>query len=299
MLSALSLNGQSIYKKQNYSLSAAIVLNFGSTLNRIGIKLNSDYRYQRTNIKNAIAYHYNLTSYGHRFSSSEWKIDAHVHIGIGEHLPLESFLYTELDNTGRKYAIGYGYHYYKDNRSTSQSSGTVNFRINKFIAISENDILGNLKGLDQFRTGTFLAGWIDGPRIYSMKTVLWTGQTRCDGLKKVYDSDYPARYGYKDITSCRYGRKSHGILAAELLYKVNDYNLASASLGIDSEQVRHVIQNKFIHDMYFLPRQIVKSKNLHLPMYDNRSELYLYHLDQMIRKSTFFYNFSLNNGFYY
>jgi len=298
-LSADKCFGQGLWKNQNYKLSASIILNFGSTLNRIGLRINSDYRIKRLNIKNAVAYHYNFRSYGHGLSSQEWKLDAHLHVGIGDTLDLESFSYTQLDNTGRRYAVGYGIHYYKDNRATSQTTGTLNFRINKFIAISENDILGNVNGLDQFRTGSFLIGWIDRTRIYTIKSILWTGQTRCEGTKKIYDSAYPARWGYKDISSCRYGNKTHGILAAELLYKTDNYNMISAGLGIDSERVRNVIQNKLIHDMYFLPQLLVKTKNLHLPMYDDHSALYLYNKGQKLRDRSIYYSFNLNNGFFY
>ena len=65
-------------------------------------------------------------------------------------------------------------------------------------------------------------------------------------------------------------------------------------VGVDSEKVRHFVQNKVFHDAYFLPRFMNKTKNLHLPMKTNDGKNYLFKEGQTLRPNQFVWQFSLN-----
>ena len=51
--------------------------------------------------------------------------------------------------------------------------------------------------------------------------------------------------------------------------------------------------------MYFVPAKWIKTKNLHLPMLDNRGLPYLYRKGQRLKKRKLYYQFSLNDSDFY
>jgi len=60
-----------------------------------------------------------------------------------------------------------------------------------------------------------------------------------------------------------------------------------------------VLQNKFIHDMRFIPKKWNRSKNCHIPMIDDKGAQYLYKEGQEVRKPKMYLNlFSNANVFY-
>jgi len=75
--------------------------------------------------------------------------------------------------------------------------------------------------------------------------------------------------------------------------------ITQASIGIDSEWVRHFIQNEFIHDMPFLPDFMITHKNLHVPMLDTLNRPFLNEKGQKIKPAKIFAEVSLNPNLFY
>ncbi len=194
---------------------------------------------------------------------------------------------------------GYIYNYYWDKSNTSQGTGTINIKIGAIHLVSENDLLGNTSGKDQFRTGAIGIYMLQNNLSFGLKTVLWTGQTRCTNMKRVKDENFRSRYGYKDISDCAYANYSHGILSFEGAYMLSDYIAPSLSLGRDDERIRNEVQNKIIHDLKFIPQKLNGAENPHIPMLDTEGKLYLYKEGQEIEKGKWLVQLGFNYGLFY
>ncbi|MEL6867034.1 MAG: polymorphic toxin type 23 domain-containing protein, partial [Bacteroidota bacterium] len=108
------------------------------------------------------------------------------------------------------------------------------------------------------------------------------------------------RYGYRDLSATEWGIYSHGILALEWQYGALPFQqIAATALGIDAEAIRHILQNKIIHDGLSFPNRPFSSPNPHIPMLDQNGAPYLFHPDQEIRSARFFGQFALNPPLFY
>ena len=70
-------------------------------------------------------------------------------------------------------------------------------------------------------------------------------------------------------------------------------------IGIDAEQVRHVFQNRIVHDMYFIPERFIGYKNVHYPMLQKDGTPFLQRPGQKVRKPKPFFNLGLNDNLFY
>jgi hypothetical protein len=136
---------------------------------------------------------------------------------------------------------------------------------------------------------------------FGINNLLWTGANG----KRINDANYPSRFGYMDLTNAQYGNLSHGILGFQFQYlsTKNYYAYGNQTIqfnaGLDAEQIRNVIQNKIIHDMYFLPKAWQKTKNAHIPMISEDGNPYLFKENQKIKKPSLYLNGALNPSLFY
>ncbi len=207
-----------------------------------------------------------------------------------------NFYLNDLDLLQNSQSIGIQYSYYLDQTQSSQGTGSIIYRLKGVQIYSENDLFGNLSGMDKFRTGTIGIRYAYLDKLYGIKSVMFTGETRCAGMNRIVDDNYPSRYGYKDISSCKYSNCSHGILAFEFFQSLNYRQHLRFQFGIDAEQIRNILQNRIMHDMYFVPSFINSAKNPHIPMVDKNGDLYLYKEGQVIKPWSWVYNLSLNGS---
>jgi len=137
--------------------------------------------------------------------------------------------------------------------------------------------------------------------VYSLKTILWTGDSFDRNAVKVTGSNYPARFGYKNLKDARWGRNSVGILClqAERIVDLSTDNTVKIMAGIDAEQIRHVFQNKFMHDEYFFPSSWIKYKNMHYPMLQEDGSPFLFEDGQKVRKPRIFISGATNDNLFY
>ena len=134
---------------------------------------------------------------------------------------------------------------------------------------------------------------------YEIRSVLWHGNTKGFTAKNICETKYPCRYGYRNFSKCQYGNYSHGILSARISHAFSSGQMAHLDLGIDSEKVRHGLQNLLIHDMILIPEKWNKARNVHYPMLDEKGEPFLFLEGQKIRADRLYFSLGLNEkGFY-
>lgn len=281
-----------------WKVHVQITSNFGFPQNNIGFKIIGEYRFE-DDVELALAYSlmYHLRSFGPAINHFEHSILGTAHYMWGDRINAmeDDLSYVKfLDSRFRKNSFGYTWQRFFNNIGTTQNVGTIHMRFNKTVSQFSNDVFANTNGKDRYRTGGFAFGFYDNKTLYMSQLLIWTGDSHCKEMKKVRDSDYPARWGYRDNTECKYGGLSHGILSFGITHDVGYGRTVGAQLGSDSERIRHFVQNKVFHDLYFIPRFMNKTKNLHLPMKTADGENYLFEEGQEIRPNKFVWQFSLN-----
>lgn len=271
-------------------------------MNRVGVSLQGYYVRDFVQLNLQVRGHYNISSFGARPRIPGWELQSAIGAVVGFGPSLEDdanpFLGPLSNQTTRRYAVGYAYHAYFDQMKSSQFGGSAGVHIEKFEIITENDALSGLID-DRFRTGAVLMRYRVEDMQIGISSILWTGDTRSKGTFKVRESEYPARFGYKDISAGTHGKFSHGILAIQAQRNLGFGQIAQVQVGLDSEWVRHVLQNKLIHDMWFVPQKFNKARNPHLPMLDKEGLPYLFRQDQQVKASSFFFSADLNPGLFY
>ena len=291
------------YQKQHFGISAGAIVNLGSHVSQIGLYL-SGYYYQSRNgleclqINSNARWTFNYKNWGACGRFRETKLGVGIVAAWGQNEARQKYFHSLVSNqTGRNYSLGYGYNFYFDNRNTSQRTGTVGFQFYDFEIIHENDILAT-SGSDRFRTAALMFAYNKDSIRVGINSLLWTGNSNSPLAKNHYETSF-TRYGYKDLSNTPYGKFSNGVLGIQAEYALGFGQNLKISSGIDSEQIRNVIQNKIIHDMYFIPAKWIKIKNLHIPMLDSSGLPYVYSEEQKLKKSTLYYQFSLNDSDFY
>lgn len=214
----------------------------------------------------------------------------------GGHDPFPNpFAGITANQTGKKYAVAYAFTAYWNKIRTTQQTGIIALQIDKVSFITENDLLAR-PAFDRFRTGAFLLQYRykDIAEI-GVNATLWTGKM---GFAVRNNRDYPG-VGYMDTTGSVYAGYSHGLLSAQARFNMGYGQSLGLNTGIDSEKVRHSIQNRFIHDACFLPRNWFTRKNCHIPMLDDKNQQFLYGKDQRIKPASFYWNLSVNPSLFY
>lgn len=296
---SFTVKGQNqLYQKQNFGISAGAIVNLGSHVSQIGFYVSGYYYYQNLQVNSTARWTFNSKNWGASGKFRETKLGVGLLAAWGKNDSIQKYFHSLVSNqTGRSYSLGYGYSFYFDNRNTSQRTGTVSFQFHDFEIIHENDILAT-SGSDRFRTAALMVAYSTDSIRFGLNSLLWTGNSNSSSAKNHYDTSF-TRHGYKDLSNTPYGKFSNGILGVQAECALGFGQNIKLSSGIDSEQIRNVIQNKIIHDLYFIPAKWVKTKNLHIPMLDRKGLPYLYRQDQQVKKSKFYYQFSLNDNDFY
>jgi hypothetical protein len=259
----------------------------GTHVNRVGGFAEARYAYDRYDVYNRTAVYFAFQSWGPPVRGIELQNQTGFDIGWGD---ANKRFDSRLTRSTREYAAGYSYNVYLDTRRTSQVTGTVNMQLNKILLSIENDIFA--RGYyDRYRTGALRIGYVDSNVYAGLQLSMWTGQHTG---QRVIDSTYPGRYGYMNLEDGKYGGYSHGILSAFVQHRAG-YATATAAGGIDAEQIRHAVQNKFLHDMPFIPKKWIKHPNAHIPMIARDGKSYKYNFGQRIRPIRPYLQLSLND----
>jgi hypothetical protein len=230
----------------------SVILELGTHQRTFGFELNGFAQYQFIQINTTSKFQFYNLGLGSRKNFIENRTAFGLVGYFGpENQPLDWQLNFWSKYARNDYALSYASIWYFDNRKTSQRSGAFGLQIKKMSFYHENDAFAGI-ATDRFRTGGVLIQWNDSLLKIATGLQIWTGETT--GVPKQYKSEiYPK--AFKDISSLPYGKTSHGILYSHLQYKYIANQTLTCKIGIDSEEVRHVFQNKLFHDLPFLPKK--------------------------------------------
>ena len=279
------------FERDNFGIKLGLEFDFGLHSNRLGIGMSSFYQYDLVQTNISYSFRFNFNNLGGRSSFLTHKISTGVGGVFGNRNAIENFNIQEYYFHGdRNYGLSYHYIWYLDNVNSSQRSGGFHSRIQNFNFIIENDFFAGL-GQDQLRTGSMSLIYRQELVHYFTQLHLWTGKTLETPRKKDKTNLYPN--GYKDLSNNEFGKTSHGILSIGSNFLLPFQNVATASIGIDAEQIRNFFQNKLIHDKNFTPERWRKP-NAHYPMLNE--EGYPVSSKSEIRSALFYLQIGLNKG---
>ena len=287
-----------------FGFSAGISFAFGTHQNRIGVSASAYYTYAFAQVNAGLKGFYNFQSLGIHQKSFELQMGGGCQLGFGNRDSVRSpFVNLTENNMRQNYSAGYAYHIYLDNQKTSQASGTLSLNVLNFKFATENDLFGFGQGWkDRYRTGGVHVEYRHEQFKFAINSTIWTDDYSI--CSKVLDSDYPSRFGYKKDDRVKFGGYNIGLLSARVNWLIPprwvplNQNL-QMDVGIDAEKVRHVVQNKWIHDHYPIPEKLIKRNPCHIPMDAKGGGQYLFLDDQEIESPRFYFNFGMNQGLFY
>jgi hypothetical protein len=279
---------------QSIKGSLGLVINFGSHVNKIGFVANVNFSYYfiQTNFSQTFAYQF--SGYGERTNFSESRSAFGLVLLAGKRNIVSDFQFDALrHNTNYQYGIAYNYLIYKDKAQTSQLSGGWGLHINHFSMLFENDVFGG-QAKDRFRTGILQLNYRYQNLNFFSKFSIWTGETKNSIWKKEAMPNCPN--GYRSLKDLLYGKTSHGIASFGLNWKMYDNVIFTNSIGVDSEQIRHVLQNKLSHDLILIPKKYPRNTP-HYPRLDENG-LPIFEKSQR-KKDNFYFQMGLNDYWSY
>ena len=288
-----SLIGQDL----NFRIGASF--DFGNKVKRIGLRLSSGYGYLFAQFNSTANLYYNFSSLALCQNGFEVQLAIGTQIGFGNKLSNDNkYLSVTDNNMPSSYTIGYAYTRYWDTQGTKQSTGTIVCNLANFAIVTENDLFGAGKGWrDRYRTGAikFTYRYLDTKFGFSM--LFWTGDYA--SCSKIIDSKYPARFGYRSNDKAIFGNYSLGLFSAQVEYILPYQHVLRLDAGIDSEHIRHFVQNKGLHDMPFYTDKMVKRQLMHIPMLQENGDQFLFKVDETVKSTQIYYNVGLNNNTFY
>ncbi|MBI1837004.1 MAG: hypothetical protein HYR91_07035 [Flavobacteriia bacterium] len=276
---------------QLLSIPPGVIVNIGTHINSTGIILKSYYQDYFYQINLGSNFTFNFKSYGNRkkFWESRNYLGLQL-LGGKKNNTIDFYLDGLTHQSTFQNAIGYNYIWYFDNAQTSQRSGGWSLSFTNFALYFENDVFGG-QAKDRFRTGHLFITY----RTSTIKTgvgfYIWTGET--SGTKWIHIERPKNKYGYKSLENTLYGRTSAGALYGSIIYNLPYGQNLFSKIGIDSEHLRHAIQNRFIHDLIFLPAKVQRNTP-HYPRLDSKG-MPVFDKDS-VRKSKFYFQIGTNEN---
>ena len=244
------------FSQSNFPISfggqISAVIQIGTHQRSIGFELNGFAQYQFIQLNGSSRFQFYNLGLGKRRNFFENRTALGF---VGYFGPKNQTLDWQLNfwskHARNDYALSYASIWYFDNRKTSQRSGAFGFQLKKMSLYHENDAFAGI-ATDRFRTGNLFILWSDSLLKIGTGLQIWTGETT--GVPKQYKPTiYPK--AFKDISSLPYGKTSHGIVYSEIQYRSIANQTFTFQIGMDSEEIRHVVQNKIFHDLPFLPKK--------------------------------------------
>ncbi len=279
------------YQAGNFGINVGVVLALGTHFDRFGVSLNSYYQKDAVQVNSALKFYFNAKNIGPNQQYVEGVASLGIVYSFGTKDTSVNYFYSSVSNqTHKKNSVGYAYNYYFNTIKTSQFTGTISIQVSDFNLIAENDIFAQ-PILDRFRTGAFLFQYQKDKFLYGINATLFTGQMG----QRVTDENYPFNHVYENTVGGKYTESSNGLLSAQVQYAGAYYQTYQGSIGVDSERIRHAIQNRFVHDFLVVQKHI----NAHVPMLDENGNQYLFKEGQKIKPMKFYFNGFSNPSIFY
>lgn len=283
-------------KFTNCGLTAGCVISAGTHISQFGFFVRTYYLSNHFQWNNDFRINYYFKYLGPKKPHPELQLSSGILFGYGKKEDkMNLFIGKTGNQTFYQNSIAYAYNAYFNYVRTSQQTGTIAFQINQFFVNTENDLFARpLK--DRFRTAAIQCGFQKDNLRFVLTHTMWTGKLG----NQVRDSLYKSPAGYLDTTNSVYAKFSNGLLyfGAEMFEKELQQQL-KVNVGIDAEQIRHAVQNRFIHDACLLPKKMRNTNNFHFPMIDTNEQQYLFRPNQKIRTPKLYYNLFTNADLIY
>ena len=281
------------YFKNHFGATVGVVLDFGSHVNTVGINFKgyyTDFFYQ-ANLSSTISFYGN--GYGKRKHFWETRNAFGIVLLTGKKEMDVDFQLDGLNHqTPFNLGVGYNYILYRDNAGTSQNSGGFALHVKNVSVYHENDVFGG-RAKDRFRTGHFYITYRQNDFKVGLGVNLWTGESSGAKWEKIHLDKAPN--GFKILEDLPYGKTSHGILYGAFIYNLPYGQDVHLKLGLDSENIRHGIQNRLIHDMFILPG-LTERINRVTPHYPRLDKYGCPVFDNNIPPSSLFLQFGMNQN---
>jgi hypothetical protein len=286
-----------VYKDAHFGFNFSANIAFGTHFQRVGLNLNFFYVYEHVQANSELRTYFSFKNLGPKIIYKELVLSQGIIYGYDiKQSFFNPFVNSISNQTGYRHSFSYAYNVYLNRIKTTQQTGLFALQFDKISVITENDILAR-PTLDRFRTGAFLIQYqYDDKFQAAINCSMWTGQM---GRKMPIESDKVYSHCYMDTTGGVYSNLSHGLFSAQFKYNVGLSQNAQANIGIDAEQVRNVMQNKFIHDAVLIPKKWRSGKNCHIPMIDEQGNQYLYDKSQRTKAARLYLNLFTNAAVFY
>ncbi len=284
-------------------LRAGLTWRLGTERAKLGCILGASYKQEHWQLNALWGWDWSWKDLGPKIAHGEYRLGLGASGALGgdeEWFPEDiqggnSFLSPVRNSSGKAYTAGFGFWWYFNKIGTDQMTGVLEFEIDRWVISHENDVFIG-KASDKFRTASVFIGYRFDEARLGWSTIMWHADTRGEGRNWVYESNsYKSRHGYIDLSKVRYGNLSHGIMAFEFMQELPWGQAAGISLGVDSDKVRHLFQNKIMHDMPWWPRSWKQPKNPHIPMIDEEGKAYLFREGQEVRADRFYIEAFMNS----
>ena len=294
-LTILSLFCSSVKGQEGYGGKIGVNIQFGTHIQRVGVMYQLYYYTNHVQFSNGLYAHFNIKNLGPTSPHAEVQMNFGVQ-GQWLKTEKEKYLVNETSNLSPFLnSMGYCFYWFVAGNQTSQTTGAIYGAFDAYHFAVNNDAFGLNQVDDKFRTGGFFLGYQVDSVILGLQNTLWTGKSA--DAPRINDDQYPGKHGYRDVRQSKHGKLSHGILAFRIDYKWQYEQVVRGELGIDSERIRHFIQNKFIHDG--LSGTLVKSENPHYPMLQQDGSPYLFKENEKVRSTKPFLQIGLNQPMLY
>lgn len=272
---------------KNYGFNVGLVSAIGTHVQRFGFVFQGYAISGFAQINGSFRVYESFRNLGPKGEHTEFSSSLGVCFGYGDIIKEKNLIISSVSNqTVYKNSFAYSYNFYFNKMKTSQVTGTIAFQFYRISIITENDILAK-PALDRFRTGAFLIQYQTAYFQYAVNCTMWTGRL---GETVKNDSLFPGK-GYINTVGGEYQNLSHGLLSAQVKYSNYFGQYLQGNAGVDAEQVRNLVQNKFLH--HIVPG------NYDMPMIDTAGNQYLYRKAQKIKKPKLFLNgYTSPNIFY-
>lgn len=277
-------------KAQQVGAQVGLIFSVGTHVNAIGLTGNFYFQYAFTqlNINQSVKCY--ERSYGKRRYFVESRSGLGLMLLAGKQNMRPDFHFDGLNhNSSYEYALGFNYLIYIDNCGTSQLSGGWGLHAKYFSFLFENDVFGG-QAKDRFRSGNLQLSYRYQYFKFFTNLFIWTGETKNSTWHKESMPNCPN--GYRSLSELPFGKTSHGIVSAGIIYNFMYQQIISFKTGLDSEQIRHGFQNRLSHDLILLP----KSYPRHTPHYPRLNEegLPIFRKEER-KKDKLFMQLSLND----
>lgn len=290
--------GDYIYHNQSVQIYAGISVGAGTHQNRIGVFAGINYPVKFIQFSAEARYHFHLKDFGPPGKYHELILSPGICLAWGKKDSSinRGQFFSGSNQSSSPYSFSYVYNLHFTNNQTTQQTGIVYFHLKNFILSLENDIFAR-QFYDRFRTGAFgLQYKLPTQANIGMQVQLWTG--KFGGVIRSNDTIH-FKNGYVNDNEGKYTQYSNGILNFYASGKLPYGNWVRGSIGIDHEKIRHVVQNKMIHDLAFLPKKWFKRNNAHIPMIDSNGKAFLHLENQKLRPNKPLINLYLNPTQFY